>query len=151
MENLAAYAETLRFKVNHWFTSTDLSSYFRGGRISRSSYIFGRMLNICPVLRVDEAGKLLPSENVRTRKKALAALLRRMQERAENGASYDGPCFLSHSAVPESADWLRNAIEAYFPALQGKVMVTSIGGVIGSHTGPGTVALFFAGKDRREQ
>ena len=150
IDELADYADGLRWKVNHWFTSTDLTSFFRGGRISRTSFMFGRMLNICPVMLVDDKGRLLPSENVRTKKKSLAGLLNHMKERAEDGLDYSGPCYISNSAVPEDAAWLKAEIEKTFPRMKEPVRVMSIGGVIGSHTGPGTVALFFIGKDRRE-
>lgn len=137
-----------RLHVHHWFFSTDLSSYVRGGRVSRVSGFVGTALKICPVLNMNDEGKLIPRDKIRTKAKAEKDMVARMEEHAQGGRAYDGKCSLSMSACREDAEAVRDMVEAKFPALAGKVQINNIGTVIGSHTGPGTVALFFMGDER---
>lgn len=137
-----------RLRVHHWFFSTDLTSFVRGGRVSRVSGFFGTALKICPLLNVDKDGKLVPREKIRTKRRAEAEMLARMVEHAQGGTAYDGKCAISQSACRGDAEDVRDMIEERFPALRGKVLINDIGTVIGSHTGPGTVALFFMGDER---
>ncbi len=148
----AAYewAQGHRLNVHHWFFSTDLTSYVRGGRVSRVSGFVGSALKICPVLNMNDAGKLIPRDKIRTKAKAAKDMLARMEEHAEGGHAYSGKCMLSMSACREDAEHVRALVEEAFPALAGKVEINDIGTVIGSHTGPGTVALFFMGDERGE-
>lgn len=139
-----------RLNVHHWFFSTDLSSYVRGGRVSRVSGFVGTALKICPVLNMDNEGKLIPRDKIRTKAKAEKDMVARMEEHVQNGHDYAGKCSLSMSACREDAEAVRDMVEARFPALAGKVVINNIGTVIGSHTGPGTVALFFMGDERGE-
>lgn len=137
-----------RLNVHHWFFSTDLTSYIRGGRVSRVSGFVGTALRICPVLNMNDEGKLIPRDKIRTKGKAAKDVVARMLEHAEGGAAYAGKCAISMSACREDAEHVRDLVEAQFPALAGKVTINDIGTVIGSHTGPGTVALFFMGDTR---
>ena len=148
IEEIHAFAEANKLRLHHWFFSTDLTSFFRGGRISRASCIFGGLLNICPLLNVDNEGRLIPRAKLRGKKKAVVEIVERMKTHAENGAEYTGKCYISHSACEEDARAVADLIEAAFPALDGPVLINSIGTTIGSHTGPGTVALFFWGDER---
>ena len=148
IDELYAWAEKNRLRVHHWFFSTDLTFYVRGGRISKAAGIFGGLLNICPLLNMDDLGRLIPREKIRTKKKVIAAIVDRMEETAENGLDYDGKCFISMSACEEDAQEVARLVEARFPRLNGKVLINNIGTTIGSHTGPGTVALFFWGVKR---
>ncbi len=134
--------------LNHWFFSTDLTFYIRGGRISKASGTIGNLLNICPLLNVNNEGKLIVREKVRTKRKVIKEIVAKMEETARDGLDYDGKCYISQSACYEDARAVADLIEAKFPKLDGKVEIYSIGTVIGSHTGPGTVALFFWGKKR---
>lgn len=145
-----AYAWALenRLNVHHWFFSTDLTSYVRGGRVSRVSGFFGNALKICPVLNVSNEGKLIPRDKIRTKPKAVKTVVERMEQHAQNGHDYDGKCMISMSACREDAEAVRDLVEERFPKLKGKVRINDIGTVIGSHTGPGTVALFFMGDKR---
>ena len=113
-----------RLKIHHWFFSTDLTSYIRGGRISKTSGFIGTMLGICPLLK--------------------------MEEHAKDGTDYSGKCFISNSACFEDARQVADLIEAAFPKLNGPVVINSVGTVIGAHTGAGTVALFFEGDERTD-
>ena len=137
-----------RLHVHHWFFSTDLSSYVRGGRVSRVSGFVGTALKICPVLNMNDEGKLIPRDKIRTKAKAAKDMVARMEEHVQDGHDYAGKCSLSMSACREDAEAVRDMVEAKFPALAGKVQINDIGTVIGSHTGPGTVALFFMGDER---
>ena len=110
----------------------------------------GTLLNICPLLNMDNLGRLQPREKIRTKKKVIRRIVEKMTEHAENGTDYSGKCFLSHSVCPEDAKAVASLVEAQFPNLDGPVRIFPIGATIGSHTGPGTVALFFWGDVRKD-
>ena len=145
---LANWIVENRLKVHHWFFSTDLSSYVRGGRISKTAAFFGGVFEICPLLNMDDAGRLVPRQKIRTKKNVIREIVQRMVENAEGGTDYDGKCFISMSACREDAEEVARLVEEKFPKLNGKVLINNIGGLIGAHTGPGTVALFFWGGER---
>lgn len=147
-KELADWITENRLKLHHWFFSTDLSSYVRGGRISKTAAFFGGVFEICPLLNMDNLGRLIPRKKVRTKKNVIKEIVQRMVENADNGLDYDGKCFISMSACREDAEEVARLVEARFPKLNGKVLINNIGGLIGSHTGPGTVALFFWGGER---
>lgn len=150
IEEVRDWAENNRLFINHWFFSTDLKYYVRGGRISRTSGFFGNMLHVCPLLNVNDEGKLIPREKIIGKKKVINAIVQKMIENAKDGKDYNDYCYISHSAVFEDAKAVKDKLEDYFPNLKGKVEIFDIGTTIGSHTGPGTVALFFVGKERKE-
>lgn len=150
IDEVYAWGEANRLNLHHWFFSTDLSAYVRGGRISKVSGWFGTALRICPLLNMNDAGKLIPREKIRTKKKVIEAIVEKMKKHAQNGTDYNGKCFISHSDCYEDALAVANAIEAAFPNLDGKPLINYVGTTIGSHTGPGTVALFFWGDERGE-
>lgn len=137
-----------RLRLQHWFFSTDLTFYIKGGRISRTSGFIGTVLSICPLLNVDFEGRLIPREKIRTKKKVIERIVEQMEANAQDGTDYAGKCFISQSACMEDAQAVAALIEKRFPRLNGKVEIYPIGATIGSHTGPGTVALFFWGKKR---
>ncbi len=143
-----AWAEARKRNLNHWFFVSDLDCLKRGGRVSATSALLANALKICPVLNVDHEGKLIPRQKIRTVKKAVAELVRMMEEHAEGGRSYAGKCCLSQSNCRAEAEAVVAGIEEKFPQLKGKIAIYNIGTVIGSHTGPGTVALFFMGDER---
>lgn len=147
-EELARWVEENRLKLHHWFFSTDLSSYVRGGRISKTAAVFGGLLEICPLLNMDNAGRLIPRFKIRTKKKVIKEIVNKMEECAQDGLDYSGKCYISCSACFEDAQQVADLVEARFPKLNGKVEINNIGTTIGSHTGPGTVALFFWGSER---
>lgn len=149
LEEVHAWVEENKLNVHHWFFSTDLTSYKRGGRISAASATMGTLLNICPLLNMSYDGKLIPRRNIRGKKHIITEIVHMMEIHAKDGLNYSGKCFISNSACEEDARRVADLIEEKFPALNGRVMINSVGTVIGSHTGPGTVALFFFG-DRRE-
>lgn len=147
-EELAAWLEENRLKLHHWFFSTDLSSYVRGGRISRAAAVFGGLLEICPLLNMDNLGRLIPRNKIRTKKKVISEIVTRMEQHAQDGLDYSGKCYISNSACYDDAREVANLVEARFSKLNGKVEINNVGTTIGAHTGPGTVALFFWGDER---
>ena len=148
VDALAAWAQEHRLELHHWFFSTDLTFYVRGGRISKASGWFGTVLNICPLLNMDHLGRLIPRKKIRGKKRVIEEIVAQMEAHAQGGRDYNGRCYISHSACFEDARKVADLIEARFPKLCGKVEINSVGTTIGSHTGPGTVALFFWGDTR---
>jgi DegV family protein with EDD domain len=148
IDGLHSLLEENKLKVQHWFFSTDLTHYKRGGRVSPTAAMVGTLLNICPLLKVDQEGHLKPHEKIRGKKHAINGIVKKMEQHAEGGNEYSGKCFISQSACYEDARQVANQIEEKFPNLNGKVQINSIGTVIGAHTGPGTVAVFFMGEKR---
>ena len=119
LEEVYDFAMKNRLKVHHWFFSTDLNE-----------------------------GRLIPRFKIRTKKKVIKKIVDQMEENAEGGLSYSGKCYISQSACYDDARAVADLIEERFPNLNGKVEINNIGTTIGSHTGPGTVALFFWGNER---
>lgn len=148
IDELHTYAEDVKSNLHHWFFSTDLTFFVKGGRVSKTSGFIGNILNICPLLNVSHEGRLIPREKIRTKKKVIQRTLEKMIEHAEGGTDYSGKCYISNSACLDDAKELASLIEERFPKLDGKVLINNIGTTIGSHTGPGTVALFFWGDKR---
>jgi len=148
IEDLADWLEKNKLKLHHWFFSTDLTFYIKGGRVSKTAGTVGNILNICPLLNMDNLGKLIPRFKIRGKKKVIHAIVDKMVENAENGTDYSGKCYISNSACYEDARAVADLVEKNFPHLNGPVEINSIGTTIGSHTGPGTVALFFWGSER---
>ena len=145
-EETADYAREIAGKVVHVFTVDDLNHLYRGGRVSRSAAFFGTVLNIKPVLHVDDEGKLIPLEKVRGRKKSLLRLVEMMGEQMGSYKDKNDIVFISHGDCIEDAEFVRDEVKARFGIE--KFMINHIGPVIGAHAGPGTIALFFMG-DRR--
>ena len=150
IDEVKDWAEANRLKMHHWFFSTDLTFFIKGGRVSKVSGWFGTVLRICPLLDMDNQGRLVPRFKVREKKRVIVEIVNKMEQFAEGGLDYNGKCYISNSACYEDARAVADLIEARFPKLDGKVEITNIGTTIGSHTGPGTVALFFWGNERTE-
>ena len=148
IDELYRWAEENKLKLHHWFFSTDLTFFIKGGRVSKTAGFIGSVMNICPLLNVDFEGKLIPREKIRTKKKVIARIVEQMEINAQDGLDYSGKCFLSHSLCREDADAVAALVEEKFKKLNGKGEIFPIGATIGSHTGPGTVALFFWGNKR---
>lgn len=149
IEEVYAFVEENKLNIHHWFFSTNLTHYKRGGRISSTSAMVGSLLNICPLMNMSYDGKLIPRMKIRGKKLVISEIVHKMETHAQSGTDYSGKCFISNSLCYDDARKVADLIEKKFPNLSGPVMINSIGTVIGSHTGPGTVALFFFG-DKRE-
>ena len=147
-EELVHWLETNRLKMHHWFFSTDLTFFVKGGRISKTAGVFGGLLEICPLMNMDNEGHLRPRFKIRTKKRVIREIVKKMEENARDGLNYDGKCYISMSDCLDDAKAVAQLVEERFPKLNGKVEINDIGNLIGSHTGPGTVALFFWGSER---
>lgn len=149
IDELHQWIEAHKLELHHWFFSADLTFYIRGGRISKTAGFIGSVMGICPLLNMDNEGKLIPREKIRTKKKVIRRIVEKMEENARDGLDYSGKCFLSQSECMEDAREVAALVEERFPRLDGKVEIFPIGATIGSHTGPGTIALFFWGGERK--
>lgn len=150
VEELYQWIEENRLRMHHWFFSTDLTFYIKGGRISKTAGAVGTLLGICPLLNMDNLGRLQPREKIRTKKKVIRRIVEMMEAHAQDGTEYSGKCYICQSACLDDAKAVAALVEEKFPNLQGKVEIYPIGATIGSHTGPGTVALFFWGDERKD-
>ena len=143
LEDLAAWCEEIKPHICHWFTVNDLMFLKRGGRISAATAVVGTMLQIKPVLHVDDNGKLVSMEKARGRKASIDCLVKKFQELGEG---YDNPVvFVCHGDCLDEAQVLERKL---LDAGAKEVFVGNLGAVIGSHAGPGTLAVFFVGKHR---
>ena len=149
IDEVFKWGEENKLHAHHWFFSTDLTYYIRGGRVSKTAGAIGTMLNICPLLNVDFEGHLIPREKVRTKKRVIKRTVEKMCDHVQDGKDYSGRVFISHSCCEDDAKQVGELIEKKFPKLGSPIKYFPIGATIGSHTGPGTVALFFWG-DKRE-
>lgn len=149
IESLYYWAMEHRIDVQHWFCSTDLTYYIKGGRVSRVSGILGGIFEICPLLCVSPEGKLKVISKVRTKKKVLTALVDKMEQHAFDGKRYAGKCYISHSSCIEDAEFVRELILSRFRHVK-DIPIYDIGTTIGCHTGTGTVALYFLGDERED-
>ena len=150
IEELKNWAEENKLNLHHWFFSSDLKFFIKGGRVSKTSGTIGTILGICPLLNVDKEGHLIARAKIRSKKKVIQEIVKRMEENAEGGLSYSGKCYICQSACLDDANEVAKLVEERFKNLNGNVMINYIGTTIGSHTGPGTVALFFWGKKRED-
>lgn len=144
IEENAEYIESIKLNLCHWFTVDDLVYLKRGGRVSPAAAFFGNMIGIKPVLHVDNEGHLVPVSKVRGRKTSVTAMADQYGELAldkENGVVY-----ISHGDCEDDAKFLADLLATRYGA---KVsIITDVGPVIGAHSGPGTLALFFLGSKR---
>lgn len=144
LDELADWCEENRFKLCHWFTVDDLMYLKRGGRISATTALLGTMLNIKPVLHMDDEGHLINVTKVRGRKASIDALAAKVGTLGIPGAN--DTIFICHGDCIEDAEYLKKQlIELYGTK---NVMIGYVGAVIGSHSGPGTLAVFFLGEHR---
>lgn len=150
IDELKNWAEENKLNLHHWFFSSDLKFFIKGGRVSKTSGTIGTILGICPLLNVDKEGHLIARAKIRSKKKVIQEIVKRMEENAEGGLSYSGKCYICQSACLDDAKEVAKLVEERFKNLDGNVMINYIGTTIGSHTGPGTVALFFWGKKRED-
>ncbi len=137
-----------RNKFHHQFFSSNMTQFHRTGRVSGAAAAVATILSICPLMRLDAAGAIKAYDKVRGKKKAVAATVDEMQAHAQGGTDYDQRCWVCHSQCPEDARMLIAALEERFPRQKGKIRLCDIGPVIGSHSGTGTVAVFFLGDER---
>lgn len=143
-DEVVSWLETNKLKMNHWFTVDDLGHLKRGGRVSGTAAFLGTLLDIKPVLKVDDEGRLIPMSKVKGRKKSIKALFEMLQENIVSPE--EQVIAISHGDCIEDAEYLKEMIMREYNVKD--VMINHVGPVIGAHTGPGVVALFFMGEKR---
>ncbi len=145
IEELRDWVEGHKLNLAHWFTVDDLMFLWRGGRVSKTSAWAGTLLNVKPVLHVDDAGHLIPMEKVRGRKKSLNALVDHMEKSAIPPVS-DQMVFITHGDCIEDAEYVAEKVRERFGVRD--VVINYVDPVIGAHSGPGTMALFYMAESR---
>ena len=146
MEEVADWVEKNKLHLCHNFTVDDLFHLHRGGRVSKATAVLGTMINIKPVLHVDDEGHLIAIGKVRGRKKSLAALVDRMADQIKGYEDQNSEVFISHGDCQEDAEYVQKLVQERFGV--DKFIINHVGPTIGAHSGPGTVALFFMGNPR---
>lgn len=145
LKELAEYVESMKLRIQHWVAVDDLNHLRRGGRVSGASAFIGTLLSIKPVIMVTDEGKLVPQEKVQGRMKSMRALVDHMA--ADCVTDPDSPVYIVHSDCMDDVEKLKKLVENKTGL---KVhMVNSLGPVVGAHTGPGTVAVFYVAKNNR--
>ena len=144
LEDLTAWCEKTKFNLCHWFTVDDLMYLKRGGRVSAATALVGTMLQIKPVLHVDDEGHLINVSKVRGRKASIEALAKKMGETGLPGEN--DTVFICHGDCLDDAKYLEQLVKERYGVKD--VLIYYVGAVIGSHSGPGTLALFYLGEHR---
>ena len=145
LEEVRDFAESTKGRICHWFTVGNLTQLRRGGRLSAGKAVFGSLLQVKPILHVDDEGRLVPVDTVKGRKKSISALVEKMAALADHPEGQT--VYISHGDCPEDAQILANLVRERFPGVK-EILIGDVGPVIGSHSGLGTLALFFLGTQR---
>ena len=148
IEEAAQWVRENRNTVHHQFFSSNMTQFRRTGRVSGAAAMVATIMSICPIMRLDDAGAIKAYGKVRGKKKAVETTIEAMAKHAQGGENYDKRCYVCHSQCPEDAQMLIDGLETRFPRIKGKIRLCDIGTIIGSHSGPGTVAVFFYGDER---
>ena len=150
IDTVAQWVLDNRNKVHHQFFSSDMTQFRRTGRVSGAAATVATVLNICPIMRLDDTGSIKAYSKVRGKKKAVEVTVDTMEQHAQGGTEYDQRCWICHSQCPDLARQLADALGERFPHVKGHIRICNIGTIIGSHAGQGTVAVFFMGDERPE-
>ncbi len=148
LEETAIYINSIKERIHHQFFSTEMKFYKKSGRVSGSEAAIATILGICPIMRLNKAGSIEAYGKTRGKKNAIQTTLDAFLEKCENGKEYDGKCYIVHSMCMDTALTLKKEIEKTFLHLKNKTEIFDIGNIVGSHCGPGTVAVFFLGNER---
>lgn len=138
-----AHLNSIKLRVCHWFTVDDLKYLKRGGRIPAATQIVGTMLNIKPIFHMDNNGRLTTAGKVRGRRAALNELVNRLREQIEEPEKQT--LYIAYADCPDDAEYLRETLSELNPA---DIVISILDPVIGSHTGPGTISVYFFGRER---
>ncbi len=149
IKTVADYIQKIRNKIHHQFYSSDMKFFKRSGRVSGVTATIATVLGICPIMRLNCDGKIIAYDKERGKANAIKRTINEMLKHCENGKNYDNKCFISHSACLEDAKLLKSQIEKIFPKLKGKIEIYTIGNIVTSHCGKGTVAIYFIGDERK--
>lgn len=151
MDEVIDWVMAHRQRIHHQFYATRLDFYRRSGRMSGPTAMLATILNICPIMRLDDGGRIIAYGKVRGKANAVKTTVDTMEAHAEGGRGYTGKCFICHSNCLKDAEKTRDAVRARFPLISGDIRICDIGTIIASHCGPGTVAVFFVGDERAPQ
>lgn len=147
VDYLYDWAQNNKLKVHHQFFSTTLTYFRRSGRLSGPAALIGNMLKLCPIMRLDGNGKMIAYAKVMSESKAITKILNDIEALIENGHDYSGKLWLSHSDYISCATKVAEQLKLLYP--KANVRIFDIGPVVGSHCGPGTLAIYFTGSYRR--
>lgn len=147
MEQIEQWVMENRQNIHHQFFSTELKHYRRSGRMSGATAMIATVLNICPIMRLDDRGRIIAYGKVRGKKNAVNTTVDTMAAHAQNGTAYSGKCYICHSNCIQDAQMLKTALLERFPNVK-EIPIFDIGTSIASHCGPGTAAVFFFGDER---
>lgn len=147
IEEVEAWLLENRQNIHHQFYSTDLSFFRRSGRMSGATAMIATVLGICPIMKLDDKGKIIAYGKVRGKQNAIKTTIDTMEEHAIDGKDYSGKCYICHSRCPEDAKKTKELLSKRFPNVK-DIPIFDIGTIIASHCGPGTVAVFFLGDKR---
>ena len=146
MDEISSWILEKRCHVCHVFTVDDLNHLHRGGRVSKATAVLGTLVNIKPMLHVDEEGKLTALGKVRGRKKSLSGLISMMEERIGAYRESNDVIYICHGDCEEDAEYVASLVRKKFG--YANILINPIGPTIGAHAGPGTVGVFFLGDHR---
>lgn len=135
-------------RIEHRFFSTDLSFFRKSGRVSGPAAAVAAILNICPLMKLDAEGKIVAYDKIRGKKHAVRRIVDDMASLAEDGTDYSGKCYICHTRCEEYAQALKEAVLDGFKNIR-DIIICDVGPVIACHSGPGTVAVFYVGKEER--
>ena len=148
VKELYDWVQSNKLNVINYTSNENLEYVARGGRISKTAASIGGMLHICPLIEVDDDGHLIVTEKIRTNKKLLKSIIKKMESNAIGGLDYNDKVFISHADNIELVEQAKSMIEEKFVNIDGDIEVFNIGPTIGSHIGPGTIAIFYWGNKR---
>lgn len=148
MDEIEAWVIDHRNQVHHQFFCTDLSYFKRSGRITMMTAFFGSIMKACPIMKLNKDGKIIVYNKAFGRKNAIRKTVEEVMKHIQNGKDYQGKLWINGSDVPEMVETVRQALIQEAPGLEDKIRIWDIGTIIGSHCGPGTVAIYFLGDER---
>lgn len=146
IDEIAKWLEENKLNLCHIFTVDDLNHLHRGGRVSKATAIIGSLINVKPILHVDNTGHLVSLNNVRGRKKALLSLVNQMEKKTQGFEDNNDTVFISHGDSIEDANYVASLVKERFGI--DDILINYVSPTIGAHSGPGTIALFFIGNPR---
>ncbi len=149
-EAVEKWALSVRNTIHHQFFATDLKLFRRGGRVSGPAAAVATVLNICPIMHLNSEGRIIAYGKVRGKKNSIIKTVDEVEKNIKDGRNYNGKMFVSHSHCPDLAKATIEELEKRFSNLKGKIVMGNIGTTIASHTGVGTVAVFFYGCERQK-
>ncbi len=148
LEEVEQWVLANRNRVHHQFFSTDLTQFKRSGRVSGPAAAVATLLGLCPIMRLNSAGRIIAYDKVRGKKAAIARTVDTVMAHIQDGKEYRGKCYVSYSNCPELAEQTRQALAAALGQGPERIQIARIGTIIDAHCGPGTVAVFFYGDER---